>query len=186
MSEAKGQKGLDTEEYLRYDTDILQYGELRYRTIVGEQKRIGNGEERELRLIRELPEIQIKYLNMLGDGIPWREACDLLGISRATPFLWAEEAEDDGIYNQCLELVKMIEADELESIVWDEARNSKKATLLKMFALKARKDEYKDNAPPAAQTETVINVSIGDQPYDVSANYRVIETEGEEIDDGKG
>lgn len=173
------------ETYLRFDTDILRYGEIRHRSLMGKRALLESGKEEEsgIGAVREMPEVQVMYLNMLGSGIPWREACDKLGISRATPFLWLEELGEESIFGQCLELVKMIEADELESVVWEEAKNNKRATVLKMFALKARKDEYKDNAPPASNYETVINVQIGDQPYDISANYKAIEVDAEEIGD---
>lgn len=178
---------MDTDRYSDRGTDIIKYGELKRREAQGKAKLIesgavgGDSAGNEIAEAEELSDAQVRYINMIASGISWTEACAMIGISRATPFLWLEESDKDGTYRQCLELVKEIEANELENNVWQEALNNPKSTILKMFALKARKDEYKDNATPSTNLETNIYVKIGEKDYDVRANFKPAGGDGEEV-----
>ena len=123
---------------------------------------------------------QVQYLNMIASGISSAKACKALCIDRATPLLWASQKNKDGVFNQCMRIVKQIQADDLEEVVWEEALNNPKSTIMKMFALKARKDEYKDNATPVSNVQTNINVTIDGIPYgEDGATIRVVEVEGD-------
>jgi hypothetical protein len=68
-----------------------------------------------------------------------------------------------------------MQADDLEDEVWKEAIGNPRSTELKKFALKARKEEYKDNALPQTNVQTNIRVTIDGTPFNV-------QVEGGDID----
>lgn len=103
---------------------------------------------------------QREYIDFVATGMTSISACNMLGIDIFLPTLWEATANKDGTYMQCMNILKRKQADLLEENVWDQAMNNPKSTILKMFALKARKDEYKDNAAPMTAVQTNIHVSI--------------------------
>jgi hypothetical protein len=121
---------------------------------------------------------QIQYVNMLGAGLTPSEACSILGIERALPMLWEEDAGSDGALVYCLRMVKKIEADDVESIIWRRAKTEKNATLDRFMAIKARKPEYRDNYMPGVALQTNIHISLGGKDLDTSINYV---SSGEEV-----
>lgn len=172
LPEVEDKKEIFAEDYLMFDTAILQYGERKHVTAMSKVPALPSGEKAPVCLAREMLDVQVQYLNMLGAGIRSQRACEVLGISLITPVVWLEEADGDSIYTYCIGLVKKMQADLLEDDVWNEALTNNKAYLLKMFALKARKDEYKDNAAPLNNMETNIFVKIGEKDYNVAVNYK--------------
>jgi len=82
--------------------------------------------------------------------------------------IWQKDPEFMSIYNQ----IKQAEAMMLESVVWDQAMNNPKASIERMFALKSRMSEYKDNAVATGQTVTNVRISIDGQDFDVSASMK--------------
>jgi hypothetical protein len=157
------------EDFLDYNSPLIRYGESLYKKSLEGKKLLGDGRDYCAEIM--LTEQQVQFLNMLTLGLSNRDACNILKINRAMPLLWSGSEEEDGIFNQCLGIIKDLQADDLEDEVWNEAINNKKATLLKMYALKARKDEYKENAPPATNMQTTIIVKIGGKDYDKSINF---------------
>ena len=151
----------NVEDYRDMSTGLIQYGVL----LAGKAKNDGKLEGED-----KLTMEQACYLNMRGQGLTNREACELMGISRAMPLLWEEEGETEGIFNQCLKAVEMLETKDLEDIVWRRALKDGKADILRMFALKARDSRYKDNAPAMGPTNVMIRVSVDGQQFDTSAN----------------
>ena len=109
-----------------------------------------------------LPE-QRAYIDLVSTGTPRVMACTLLNIDIYLPNLWEETLDKDGTYMQCMQLIKKKEADLLEEDVWKQAMENPRSVILKMFALKSRKDEYKDNAPAQTNLQTNIHVTISDQ-----------------------
>lgn len=85
-----------------------------------------------------------------------------------TIMIWQKDPEFMTVLNQ----IKMAEAMMLEARVWDEALNNPKASIERMFALKSRMAEYKDNAPPQGNTVTNVRISIDGQDYDASATFK--------------
>jgi hypothetical protein len=109
-----------------------------------------------------LPE-QRKYIDLVSTGTPRVMACTMLNIDVYLPNLWEETLDKDGTYMQCMQLIRRKEADLLEEDVWKQAMDNPRSVILKMFALKSRKDEYKDNAAPTTNLQTNIHVTISDQ-----------------------
>lgn len=116
--------------------------------------------------------VQVQYINMRTAGMTQKEACTKLQIDRAMPMLWEEAGAKDSVYVQCVRIIKRIEAEDLESVVWRRATTVASASLERMFALKSRMSEYKDNAPAAAFRPQV-RITIGGKNYDVSANLQM-------------
>lgn len=108
-----------------------------------------------------LPE-QRAYIDLVSTGTPMIMACTMLNIDIYLPDLWEETLDKDGTYMQCMKLIRTKEAKLLEADVWKQAMENPKSVILKMFALKSRMDEYKDNAAPTTNLQTNIHVSIRD------------------------
>lgn len=161
-----------SEDFLTYDTSILQYAERKHIAAMSKVPALPSGESAPVCLAREMLDVQVQYLNMLGAGIPSARACQALQLSPVTPVVWLEESDKDSIYFHGISIIKKMQADLLEDEVWNEALSNPKATILKMFALKARKDEYKDNASPVNNIETNIFVKVGEKDYNVGVNYK--------------
>ena len=106
---------------------------------------------------------QRKYIDLVSTGTPRIMACTMLNIDVYLPNLWEETLDKDGTYMQCMQLIRRKEADLLEEDVWKQAMDNPRSVILKMFALKSRKDEYKDNAAPQQNLQTNIHVSIRDK-----------------------
>ena len=118
-------------------------------------------------------QVQIQYVNMRAAGMTQAEACKLLGIDRAMPMLWEEVSDKDSVYAQCVRIIKRIEAENLEAVVWRRATTVASASLERMFALKSRMSEYKDNAP-AATFKPQIRITIGGKNFDTAANLKEV------------
>lgn len=75
-------------------------------------------------------------------------------------------------FQSIISAVKASEANMLESVVWKNALDNPSASIERMFALKSRKQEYKDNGQAPAQSVTNVRISIDGQDFDVSANFK--------------
>lgn len=118
-----------------------------------------------------MPEQACDYLyhRMMGADHP-----TAMNMAKAMPvsiMIWQKDAE----FSSVLAQIKQAEAMMLEARVWDEALNNPKASIERMFALKSRMAEYKDNAPPQGQTITNVRISIDGQDYDASASFKTKE-----------
>lgn len=111
----------------------------------------------------DITEDQKRYIDLLATGMSSIMVCESMNMDIFLPTLWEKTLDKDSTFMQCLQLVKEKQADALEDHVWDQALHNNKSPLLKMFALKARKDEYKDNALPQSNVQTNILVTISDQ-----------------------
>lgn len=131
-----------------------------------------------------LPE-QKQYIDLVSTGTPRVMACSMLNIDIYLPDLWEETSDKDGTYMQCYQLIRKKEAKLLEEDIWKQALESPKSVLLKMFAIKSRLDEYKDNAAPTMNLQTNIHVSIRDKNGNVTPFF--VDTtinNDEEVKDG--
>jgi len=163
---------------------IIQCGRLMARKAKTGNNLLPSGKE-EIAVIEELTLLQKNYIDFIAFGRSSIDACMELNIDPFLPILWEESADKDSVYMQCLNLIKRKQADNLEDVVWKEAIKNPKSTILKMFALKARKDEYKDNAMPQTNLQTNIQVTISDRygnvtPYVVDTSM----SSTEDISDG--
>jgi hypothetical protein len=128
-------------------------------------------------VVEDITREQKDYINLVATGTQSTCACQMLGIDVFLPVLWEETADKDGTFMQCMTILKRKQADLLEENVWDQAMNNPKSTILKMFALKARKDEYKDNALPMTAVQTNIHVTLDGVPYSVNATIKDVEVD---------
>ncbi len=119
---------------------------------------------------------QSLYLLGLMYGLQPFTVLDMLQLSHICPAIWAKSKNK--LYDQYLDLIKTMQAEQLEAIVMDQAMQDKN-TLERMFALKARKPEYRDNAPPPASASVTIKVTVDGDYLDSSLGRR----EAIELDD---
>ena len=156
------------EDDLENEPLIIKYGMIEYR-----KKRLEMNKQNEPEDL--LNDEQKKYLTLLSEGLSNQEACAELGIDRIVPTIWAKMRGSDSVYGICIQAIKDMQADDLEDEVWKEAIGNPRSTELKKFALKARKEEYKDNALPQTNVQTNIRVTIDGTPFNV-------QVEGGDID----
>lgn len=115
-----------------------------------------------------IPDQACDYLTHRMMGADHPTALRMSGAMPIAIMLWQQNSEFSSIMSQ----IKQAEAMMLESVVWDQALSNPKASIERMFALKSRMSEYKDNAPPTGQSITNVRISIDGQDYDVSASFR--------------
>jgi hypothetical protein len=116
----------------------------------------------------------VLYLNARASGATTKEACEILGFDRTMPMLWQAEEEKDGVYSQCLKAIDDMRTQDLDDVMWKQALEDKASAILKMFTIKSRIDAYKDNAPPQAQMQTNIHVTIDGNRFEVDTALKEI------------
>ena len=146
------------EDDLEKEPLIIKYGMIEYR-----KKRLEMNKQNEPEDL--LNDEQKKYLTLLSEGLSNQEACIELGIDRIVPTIWAKMRGSDSVYGICIQAIKDMQADDLEDEVWKEAIGNPRSTELKKFALKARKEEYKDNIQQQTNVQTNIHVTLDGTPY---------------------
>ncbi|MDD5539423.1 MAG: hypothetical protein PHG61_01880 [Candidatus Marinimicrobia bacterium] len=151
------------EDDLEGEPLIIRYGMTEYR-----KKRLEMNKQDEPEDL--LNGEQKKYLTLLSEGLSNQEACAELGLDRIVPTIWAKMRGNDSIYGICLQAIKEMQADDLEDEVWKEAIGNPRNSDLKKFALKARKEEYKDNVQQQTNIQTNIRVTLDGVPYSVDTD----------------
>lgn len=157
-------------DYADVTSALIQYGSTLARKDFDKGLLLSDGKSTDT-FSDTITEQQATYLNMRGAGLTPNECCQLLGINRATPMLWEETENKAGTFNQCVQIIRAIEADDLEATVWKSAKEGK-SDILKMFALKSRKNEYKDNAAPVTTNNMMLRITIDGDNFDTSASFK--------------
>lgn len=133
-------------------------------------KRQNKKEVREIEeLVGSMTVPQITYLNLRASGAVTEKICSELNIPRISVMLWEE---DDDLFKACLSIIKKMEANDAEEILWVQAKHNPMAKELLMFGLRARKKEYQEGASGTGINQTRVEISIGGVPLDVSANFK--------------
>lgn len=170
----QGAVSLCPEDYKDLDSALILYGLELARKDFDKGNLLTDGKEQQ-EFLDSVSAEQAVYLNMRGAGLMPAEACQAMGINRAMPMLWEEQSAKSGIYNQCIKILKQMEADDLEAVVWKKALTDKNASIERMFALKSRKNEYKDNAPPVTNNVTQLRITVDGMNFDTSANFKDVQ-----------
>lgn len=116
----------------------------------------------------------IGYLYARINGLVHHEAVELCNVSPVEVEMWSKKPEFSSILN----VLKSAEATLAESKLWRNVIDGDGTGLSTFFALKSRKAEYKDNAPPATQSITNVRISIDGQDFNTSANFKIDESGG--------
>ena len=150
------------EDYCDYGSALIQYGSIKWQKANKMLCDGGEGSKESLPLSLE----QVQYLNMRMAGISMADACKALKISPAMPMLWEEEGEKSSLFSCCVDAIKRKQAVMLEDNMWETAMvdNSSRRDIMKMFLIKPRMPEYKENSPSAV-VPVQVNISIDGQPY---------------------
>ena len=150
------------EDYCDYGSALIQYGSIKWQKA---NKMLGDGGEG-LKESLPLSLEQVQYLNMRMAGISMADACKALKILPDTLILWEEESEKGSLFSYCAEAIKRKQALLLEDSMWETAMqdNSSRRDIMKMFLIKPRMPEYKENSPSAV-VPVQVNISIDGQPY---------------------
>lgn len=112
------------------------------------------------------------YLVLLDRGYTHKEICNALKIPSVYPVSWRSV---DKVFATALDMIKDSLADQLESVSMQEAMTNPKANIERMFLIKGRKSEYRENAPLPPPVSVNLRISIDSKDFDVSANFRKIE-----------
>jgi hypothetical protein len=169
---------IEPEDYLDYSSTLIQLGVLMLeKSLRDDKKLLGEGVvEPAIELMSE----QVQYLNMRMKGIRIADCCKALKIDISAPMLWEEQYDKNSVYAYCIDIIRKSQALMLEDTVWNDAINNDSKDLLKMFALKSRMPEYKDNAVGGGQGVVIVNLKVDNQPYSVDENTVTV-IEGEEV-----
>jgi hypothetical protein len=143
--------------YTSADTGVIKFGVLLW------QKSNKGKEQTELPTLS--PE-QITFLNMRVAGISPDYACKAIGIDSLSPLYWEESEGKDSLYCKCVEALSLKQVKDAENTVWDAVAkdSSSRRDILRMFAIKAKLPEYRDNAPTVSAPVTV-HLSFGNRQY---------------------
>lgn len=120
---------------------------------------------------------QMRYINLYDstDGTTLADVCSDMNIRKSTVIMWMR---CNKLFNACIELIKQTEAEQAESCLWSSATDAEsKDSISRMFALKARKPEYRDNAILPGASVVSIRVTIDNKEFDTSASMKVINEE---------
>ena len=165
------------EDYADYNSALIQLGTMEWQK---NNKMLTDGGEGSKESL-PLSLVQVQYLNMIIAGLSNEDACKALSISTAYPLLWKKEGDKDSLYFCCIEAIKEKQADELESNMWNTAStdNSSRRDIMKMFLIKSRKPEYKENSPTVNANVQVV-LRVDGTPAKIVTDYF-----GEEEEDGQ-
>ena len=108
-------------------------------------------------------------VSLRADGWTDKEVCKGLGIGRSQLAIWQES---DDLYRACIDFVKDIETADAEQVTWRNAIENPNANIERMFALKARKPEYRDNSQLPTSNE--VNLYIGIDGANVIEKFRML------------
>ena len=111
------------------------------------------------------------YLIGLMHGLSPYRILDILKLSKICPALWSKNGSK--AYKEALDAVKQMKAEQLESIVLQNALDNPAAGPERMFAVKAWIPKYRDNAPLPAAPSISIRITIDGQEIDQTAGKRV-------------
>jgi len=111
---------------------------------------------------------QLEYLYMVDSG--QSNICSTLEITPSTVAIWCRQSR---MFADCLAVVKSAQAERLEQLMWDKANDcNDKDSISRMFLLKARKPEYRENAIQQGENTVNVHVTIEGERFDTSANFR--------------
>lgn len=113
-----------------------------------------------------LSDRQKRYLSIRstgGDPYEWFAPIEIT--------LWMR----DKLFSACVDLIKDAEASQAEAMTWRMACTNPNSNIERMFAIKSRRPEYRDNVPPPAQTVTNVRITLNGNDFDVSADCKAVE-----------
>jgi hypothetical protein len=117
-----------------------------------------------------LSQKQERYLTMRCRGVDHVEASGACGVSPVELMLWTKQP----FFAMLWAVIKESEALQAEAVLWGKVASGQGVPTDAYFAIKARKPEYKDNAPPPVAAITQIRISLDGKDFDVSADCKQI------------
>jgi hypothetical protein len=108
----------------------------------------------------------IRFLDEMAQGMTIKGCLDEKLTTAVELMSWRLDA----LFSACLTTLKEAETLAAEAMTWDKALKDPNASIERMFAIKSRRPEYKDNAPPAGPGQINIQVNVAGKTFDVSAN----------------
>lgn len=115
-------------------------------------------------------------LDEVSKGASVKAACEVQGLTTVQHVAWKK---CNSLYAKAYDMIKQAQAEEVEDVVWQNALNpDTRNSIERMFALKSRKAEYKDNAIPQGDTNVSIRITL--EGEEIPAKVIEAESEGEE------
>jgi len=158
LSEYVGTKQ-ETESNLQMALDEYKDSELVQYAIREIYSNVKSKEQIEL-----LTRAQRGYIELMQQRMAVENMHDLLEIDKTTIVIWKRTNK---LFAKCLELIKESQAESVESLMWmDAANKDNKDNITRMFLIKARKPEYRENAVVPASSIVNVRVTIDSKDYD--------------------
>jgi hypothetical protein len=110
------------------------------------------------------------YLTMRCRGADHMEASGAWGVSAIELTMWVKQP----FFAMLWAVIKESEALQAEAVLWGKVASGQGVPTDAYFAIKARKPEYKDNAPPPVAAITQIRISLDGKDFDVSADCKQV------------
>lgn len=159
------------EDYVDYTSALIRYGLLMHEKHGNmDRKALDSGIDELYGLggkSIDLSVVQVQYLNMRMAGMSTVQACKALEIDLASPLFWEEDSGKGSLYNCCVDALRRLEAIKAEDVTWYMAINNPNSNLERMFAIKSRLPEYRDNATSGGKTIVAVEISLGDKPFKI-------------------
>ena len=117
------------------------------------------------------------YLYLIDNDFAPSVACKTLKLSKSQPVIWSKSNK---LFQATMAAIKAGQAEELESVVWFNAMHDPKASIERMFALKSRKAEYRDNAPAPAPARLDLRITLDKTDLDISGSLKDVTPEDDQ------
>ena len=115
-----------------------------------------------------MPE-QFLFLFLLDNGFLLNHACKVLSIPKSRPAVWKKQSTD---FADAYQLILSSLADDAELLTAQIVTTDPKASIERMFFIKAHKTEYRDNAPPPPAAAVQINITLDGKEIDQRIGMR--------------
>jgi hypothetical protein len=117
-----------------------------------------------------LSQKQERYLTYRCHGSDHLDAAESCKLSPIELAIWIKQP----FFSMIWAVVREAEALQAEAVTWSKAMTDGNASIERMFAIKSRKHEYRDNAPPPVAAITQIRISLDGKDFDVSADCKQV------------
>ena len=114
------------------------------------------------------PELLL-YLFLVDSGLSPHAAANAMRVSRSMPAIWRKQNK---LFDACYKLILSSLADEAEAKTAQLATTDDRASIERMFFIKAHKPIYRDNAPMPAVAAIKLDITIGNQQIDTTVGLK--------------
>jgi len=121
--------------------------------------------------LQEIPRDAMRYLTERAGGLNHIDAMKEINISPIMVVVWQRTFPE---FLSAMNLIKQAEALELEAYLWEYAKNPT-ASNERMFALKSRLKEYREDGGGANLNNVNLKITLAGSDFDISSSVKTKE-----------